>query len=528
MSFQKRKINLLEPEGAYFERPDKTPVKEAGPSGDGSEPRSKANSRKRRGSRKISFFFILLIIIFSLGAKIISAGNDSFLSGVKNSYLLRQISNIISPKEKWLKGEKDDRINFVLLGMGGEGHDGPYLTDTIIIASFKPSSKEAAIFSLPRDMIVPINREYRKINSIYSIGLTGRNKNGGELVKEILSQTFDLPIHYYVAADFKGFMEMIDAIGGVEVEVERSFVDNQFPAANYQYQRIAFQAGWQEMDGLTALRFARSRYGNNNEGSDFARIKRQQKIIIAAKEKVTSFDTLINPKKISQLYSIFNQYTQTDLELWEAVKLFNLGKEINSQKIITQSIDDRAGGYLRSGIALSGAYILQPIGGSYDQISFLLQNVFEISPQNNEEANIVIQNGTLLPGLALKAVNHLNQIGYRVIRYGNAEFQNQEKTLIYNYNEDNPQTKRSLEAIFKSKANDNPPLEHLAQAVAERWHMRDANNQLEKIDFLIILGKDQIIDETLELLETIPPELLAPTSTEETSDEEDQIEENPN
>ena len=377
MNFQKRKINLLEPEEASFERPDEIKeenLREKYNRFENEQPLiKKAARRKKRGSKKISFFFIFLIIIFTLGANIISAGNNNFLSGVKNSYLIRQISNIISFKEKWLQGEKDDRINFVLLGMGGEGHQGPYLTDTIIIASFKPSTKEAALFSLPRDMIVPINKEYRKINSIYSIGHT-QSKKGGELVKEILSQTFDLPIHYYMAADFKGFMEMIDAIDGVEVEVERSFVDNQFPAANYQYQRVSFEAGWQKMDGLTALRFARSRHGNNNEGSDFARIRRQQKIIIAAKNKVTSFDTLMNPKKISQLYSIFNEYTSTDLELWEAVKLFNLGKEINSQNIITQSIDDRTGGYLKSGIALSGAYILQPLGGNYDQISFLLKD----------------------------------------------------------------------------------------------------------------------------------------------------------
>lgn len=522
MDFKKRTINLLDSDpkevrNIAVNSPESAEsIKEKYPR-DSYQPRAEIkHPTKKRGRKKLSFFFIFLIILFTVLGSIISSGNSSFLSGVKNSYLIRQISNILSNKEKYLRGEEDDRINFVLLGMGGEGHDGPYLTDTMMVASFKPSTKEAAIFSLPRDMIVPISpNDYRKINSVYSLGQT-KDGNGGELVKEVLSKTFGIPIHYYAAVDFQGFVEMIDEVGGVDVVVDKSFTDYQFPTADDKWQEVSFKAGEQEMDGLTALRFARSRHGNNGEGSDFARIKRQQKILLAAKDKITSFNTLINPQKITSLYSLFTKYTSTDLEPWEAVKLVHMSKSMNTQQIVTQSIDDMPGGYLKSGIALDGAYILQPVTGNYQQISALIENIFQIKNVILEEAKIVVQNGTSMPGLALKAVNHLNQMGYNVIRYGNSNIQDKISTVIYSYNKDKQETKESLEAIFQTKVNDNPPLEYSSSVIANDWGIKDEQGNLEHLDFLVILGQDQGIDEGKEIVETIDPLLLNATSSTST------------
>lgn len=479
--------------------------------------------KKGSGKRKMfSCFFIFLIILFSFVGTVLSADNDSFLAGVKNSYLIRQISNIISPEDKYLAGENDDRINFLLLGMGGEGHDGPYLTDTIIVASFKPSTKEAALFSLPRDMIVPLTKnDYRKINSIYTIGEKRENTTGGQLMKEVISNTLDMDIHYFAAVDFKGFIELIDSVGGLEINVDRSFTDYQFPTADYKYQVVSFEAGEQKMDGLTALRYVRSRHGNNGEGSDFARIKRQQKVILASKEKLTSFNTLINPQKITSMFNLFNKYTKTDIEPWEAVKLVHMAKSLNTNQIASQSIDDSPGGYLKSGIALDGAYILQPTTGSFQQIQSLVHNIFNLIEIPTEKAKIVVQNGTTIPGLALKAVNYLEQIGYDIIRYGNANSQDVAKSIIYSYNEDKPKTKHSLEKIFQIKSADAIPADYTAEEVAKTWGMKDENGNLEKIDFVIILGKDQEVDETKEIVETIDPSLLFATSTASTTEEEE-------
>jgi LCP family protein required for cell wall assembly len=521
--FKKRKINLLDNKSEII-----TPLAKTSPLPSSTTstpppilnkltPPSGQKSRRQR-RKKFSCLFIILIIFFTLAASILASSNDSFLGGVKNGYLFRQIGNIFSSSEKYLRGEQEDRINFVLLGMGGEGHDGPYLTDTVVILSFKPSTKEAAVFSLPRDMIVPLDpTDYRKLNSIYTLGQKD-GKGGGELVKDALSQTLNMPIHYFGALDFEGFTKMIDAIGGVKIEVDKSFTDNSFPTIDHKWQSISFQAGEQKMNGLTALRFARSRHGNNGEGSDFARIKRQQKILLAVKNKITSFNTLINPWKITSLFSLFNQYTTTDLEPWEAVKLIHLAKDVNTQKIVTQSIDDRPGGYLKAGYSSDGAYILQPITGNYGQIQLLVQNIFTLSRASSENPKIVIQNGTALPGLALKAVNHLEQIGYDVLRYGNAKNQDKITTTIYQYNDHNPETAKTLEAIFETRPQTNVPPEYSESVVATNWDIKNANNQLEQLDFLIVIGLDQETPEGTLIIPTIDPLLLA-SSTSSSSDD---------
>jgi len=492
LDFKKRKINFLENLDDNEKKepqiiPKKTPKKR----------------------KKIYFFFILLIIIFTLTNNIVSAGNDGFLSGVKNGYLIRQITNIISSSEKYLEGEKEDRINFLLLGMGGEGHNGPFLTDTIILASFRTSTKELALFSLPRDMIVPLTPyNYRKINHIYTIGELDNNTTGGELIKNVISRTLDMPIHYFATVDFNGFIKLIDAIDGIKINVEKEFTDREFPTNDYKYQEIHFKSGKQKMYGLTALRYARSRHGNNGEGSDFARIKRQQKILLATKDKITSFNTLINPKKITNLFSLFNKYTKTDLEPWEAVKLIHMGKELNSKDVIFKSIDNRPGNYLKAGIAEDGAYILQPVTGNYDQIKILVKNIFDFKQINSEDSKIVIQNGTKIPGLALKAFNHLKQMNYNVIKYGNSKTQDKIITSIYKYNEDNTSTEEALENIFQTKIKYNIPLEYSNYKITSNWNINDEYGKLEQLDFLIILGEDQVIDESIEIIKTIEPELL--------------------
>ncbi|PWB38461.1 MAG: hypothetical protein C3F02_03855 [Parcubacteria group bacterium] len=512
--FYKRQVNLLDENQPAS--PSAVGQTRALADSDHAEP-ARPKTRKRSSKKRLSLFFVILIIIFSVITSILAADNNSFFSGVKNSYIVRQIINIVNPGEKYLAGEKEDRINFLLMGMGGPGHQGPLLTDTMVIASFQPSTKRAALFSIPRDMIAPLGSgDYRKINSIYSVGEDRGEGQGGLLAKEVVGRTFDIPIHYYAALDFNGFVEVIDAIGGVKVDVEKSFTDNQFPTEDYKYQEISFKAGSQKMDGLTALRFARSRHGNNGEGSDFARIKRQQKIIMAAKDKLTSFNTLINPQRITSLYNLFNKYTKTDLEPWEAVKLIHLAKSLDTQKIITQSIDDRPGNYLKAGITAEGAFILQPISGNYQNIQMLIKNIFNIQDLASENAKIVVQNGTKSPGLALQAVNHLNQVGYNVLRYGNSTEQDKLSTVIYNYNDKKPKTLASLEAIFQTKAEGKVPLEYSSPVVSQKWDIRDEHGNYLDLDFLIILGADQDIMPDTEIIKTIDPSLLGATSSTST------------
>lgn len=188
-------------------------------------------------------------------------------------------------------------VNIVLLGKGGGAHDGPNLTDSINIASINLQTKNIILMSLPRDIWSEPLKE--KINAAYAIGeAKDPGKGGLILAKAEVGGVIGQTIHYAAVIDFEKFEELINFFGGVDIHVEKSFTDNQFPIPGREndtcggdtdykcrYESLSFQKGMQHMDGETALNFVRSRHGNNDEGSDFARGKRQQKVISAVMAK---------------------------------------------------------------------------------------------------------------------------------------------------------------------------------------------------------------------------------------------------
>ncbi|MFH1286415.1 MAG: LCP family protein [Candidatus Magasanikbacteria bacterium] len=217
--------------------------------------------------------------------------------------LLKRLKHFIFQKEVDLEGQEEDRINILILGMGGPGHDGPYLTDTIIIASVKPSNGQIAMISIPRDLGVNIPKYgWRKINSANALGEVNKPNWGAAYTTELIENTFDIDIHYYARVDFKAFEEIIDEVGGITVNVDRSFVDREYPAAADKYQVVSFTKGEQKMEGNDALKYARSRHGNNGEGSDFARARRQQKVLLAPKGKSIFYWHTCEPCQNSQYH----------------------------------------------------------------------------------------------------------------------------------------------------------------------------------------------------------------------------------
>jgi hypothetical protein len=132
--------------------------------------------------------------------------------------------------------------------------------------------------------------------------------------------------------NFKGFVDLIDSVGGVYVNVENSFTDYKYPLGN-SYQKISFIAGPQLMDGETALKYARSRHSQQNgEGSDYARARRQQKLIDAFMDKLLSTETLLNPTKLmSLLSSVQNNLTVSEFSLEDVQAGINILKSLNSE-----------------------------------------------------------------------------------------------------------------------------------------------------------------------------------------------------
>lgn len=351
----------------------------------------------------------------------------------------------IFSQENALIGQSKDRINILLFGIGGEGHDGAQLTDTIMLASIKPSTNQIAMISIPRDLAVDIpGYGIHKINNANAYAEMKKFNSGPEFAKKIIEDTFDIQIPYYIRIDFKAFEEIIDELGGVTVEVEKNFTDQMYPTANGDYQTITFEKGIQTLNGDLALKFTRSRHGNNSEGSDFARAKRQQKIILAMKEKALSFGTLANPFRINNIYNTLQKHITTNLTFADMMELIRLSRTLNTKKIINIVLDDSPNGYLKSYIGADSAFLLEPVEGSgnFNKIKELTNNVFnqgklttnntpEQTPPTYQEAKIEIVNGTWRAGLAARMKKRLEEKNYLVTTIGNANNRPQNISGIY-------------------------------------------------------------------------------------------------
>ncbi len=207
------------------------------------------------------------------------------------------------------------RTNFLLLGMAGGNHDGSDLTDTIIFVSINKSSGDTLLVSIPRDLWIPSLRA--KINTAYHYGEEKQPRQGGMvLAKSAISEAIDQPVDYTVIIDFSVFEKAIDTVGGLDITVDRPFTDLKYPVVGREsdpcepcrYQTVGFTAGPQHLDGATALKFVRSRNAEGDEGTDFARSARQEKLISALKQKVLS-----SPAKAFQLKSILLEGIITDI-----------------------------------------------------------------------------------------------------------------------------------------------------------------------------------------------------------------------
>lgn len=366
-----------------------------------------------------------------------------------------QLKRLVTSGDRQLQGEADGRVNILLLGMGGVGHDGPYLTDTIMLASFDPVNKKIALLSIPRDLVMPIpGYGWRKINNANAYGELEHPGQGAALTVKTISGVLAVPIHYYLRVDFAGFKEFIDDLGGVEVCVDNAFTDTQFPDENYGIQTISFSTGCQHMDGQRALAYTRSRHGNGGEGSDFARSRRQQQVILAAKSELLSAATLLNPITLTRLYTQYTDHIATSLEMWEIIRLAQLGRGLRSEDITTHTLTDGPDGQLVTVIGDDGAWLLQPPGGNYNDIRTLVATMLNADSQSTistapspaptapavpaapaavqaERATIEVRNGTFTVGLAGTVQQRLLAMQLLVPTVGNAPFRDFERTVIY-------------------------------------------------------------------------------------------------
>lgn len=265
----------------------------------------------------------ILLTIFFIAKIIKTAFNSADVSpGIVYSAVFKNESDL---------KQKDGRINVLLLGVGDENHDGPNLTDTMIFLSLNPEQKDIFTLSLPRDIWSDELKD--KINSAYAYGEDKKKGGGIILSKAVVSEITDQPVHYVVKINFSAFEKLIDILGGIDVNVENSFTDEKFPIPGKEneecpeedkdfkcrYVTLKFEKGINHMDGKTALNFVRSRYANGEEGTDFARSRRQLNVLNAIKSKAFSLKTLTDEKLVSNLVNTVMTNLETDIAQEEAL-----------------------------------------------------------------------------------------------------------------------------------------------------------------------------------------------------------------
>ncbi len=341
------------------------------------------------------------ILVLILGLGIIAGILITQKEKLKNSFDPVSIAANITTTD--LK-ETDGRTNVLILGYDkrSKGSEGSELTDTILVASIGKTDKDIVLISIPRDLWVKMpSGSSSKINAVYAYG-------GAEDLKKVLGDVLGIPIHYHVLVTFDLFKQAIDVLGGVDVNVENAFDDYEYPIEGSEanscgrtedqvkdmtekemslvqifpcrYQHVRFETGTQHMDGETALKYARSRHGNNNEGTDFARARRQQKVITAIKSKALSIQTLLNPGKLKELYDVYSNNIDTNIDLGTLQTFYGLSQQISFDKVVSVVLDDRSdadsGGLLyhpADPTPYGGQYVLVPQTGDYTQIHAFVQ-----------------------------------------------------------------------------------------------------------------------------------------------------------
>lgn len=297
----------------------------------------------------------------------------SFLSGI------RIIGDSFLGTGTALRGETAGRVNILLLGRAGEKYPGRNLTDTIMLLSLDTEKKLVGLLSLPRDLFAPIPGTglSTKLNSLYQIGLN--EDDGAEILRESVAEITGQPIHYYAMIDFDGFERMIDALGGIQVEVMRDIYDPRYPGKNYSYETFELKKGWQRLDGKTALKYARERH-DDPEG-DFGRTKRQQQIMQAVRDQVWSIPTFLNPFTLSGFLESLGESVTTDIPPEEFGRVIELARSIDTKNVSTIVIDAwKKESLLRVSHVENGgvrAFILVPRSGTWSEIRDAAEHLFE-------------------------------------------------------------------------------------------------------------------------------------------------------
>lgn len=331
-------------------------------------------------------------------------------------------------------------INILLLGTDERPSDqGAARTDSIVLLSINPQTHAVGMISLPRDLWVPIpfNEYTTKINVAYIIGEDENYPGGGaQLAMDTVSSFIGRPIDYYASINFDGFVEIIDQLGGINVQVPKTIHDEEYPTENFGVETFHLAAGSQHLDGETALKYARTR----NNDDDYARARRQQLVIQASIDRITSTGMLPSLlPKLPSLVQTMRSSIDTNISTGMILDLAQDMRE-GSLEIVDQLVLDSS--YGSETYSEEGAWILLP---DRERIRVALDGFYQVvqAPAKDgivrsrtDDANwirVEVLNGTGQPRIAALTRELLRSNGWHVVSIDNADRNDYTNTLIVNY-----------------------------------------------------------------------------------------------
>jgi LCP family protein required for cell wall assembly len=385
--------------------------------------------RRRRSRRTALKVFVVAIALFLIsgtvfGARMLTVGSGVF-NGDGSDGFFAQLKALFGDAQP-LIGENDDRVNFLLLGKGDDSHDGALLTDTIIVASLKPSTKEAAMLSIPRDLFVNVpNFGQSKINGAYAFGEQAGTPGGGaEVARETVEEITGLDIPYYVVVDFKAFEKIVDDLGGIDVTIEEPFYD--------YLHAIQYDAGEEHFTGQQALYYIRGRYIEPAAlAGDFHRAERTQALLARLYDKGKQLNPVSDLTKITGILSSLGDHVRTNLTPAELRRVYEIAGAISIDQIRSRVIDDGETGLVYGnsipvgGINMS---VLSPNDPTFGEIQAFAAAMFEAEPPAAENATLEIQNGTETVGVASSFSESFSEL--EVLSVTNADDSDYDETFI--------------------------------------------------------------------------------------------------
>lgn len=366
---------------------------------------------------------IILVVLLVGGFFVWKTDNILGKINPKGGLFQTLVHNIPGVKDG-VKGEKENRINILLLGMrGNDMPGGGLLADTIMVASINAKDNKISLVSVPRDLYVdnPGWGNKSKINAVYAAGEEKAKGQGLQDMKKVISDISGIDIGYAASINFKGFTNLIDILGGVEVTLDQPFTEAmQFdeahvcdsvvftvPTGKFENKTtltgsgrlrvvksyplctnpvkecggsFSLPAGKQTLDGAKALCYARSRVTS----SDFERAKRQQIILQQIKEKALSMGTLTDFGKINEMLNNLGDNVRSDMQPWELQRVFDIYKGMQNLQIIQRVLENSEEGLLYNPPEVKATgYILLPIGDNYEKIREMFKNIFSLSSQSD-------------------------------------------------------------------------------------------------------------------------------------------------